>query len=44
MNYIITKNKDYFSTIGNYNFCDLKDLENLPEKIAIDTETTGLRK
>lgn len=41
MNYIITKNKQYFENIGNYNFCELKDMI-LPTKIAIDTETTGL--
>ena len=41
MNYIITKNKDFFNKIGNYNFCSLEDMI-LPEKIAVDTETTGL--
>ena len=44
MNYIITKNKNYFENIGNYNFCGLEELKKLPDKIAIDTETTGLRK
>ena len=41
MNYIITRNKEYFSNIGEYSFCDLEDMI-LPETIAIDTETTGL--
>lgn len=41
MNYIITKNKSFFHKIGKYNFCNLSDME-LPETIAIDTETTGL--
>ncbi|RPJ28034.1 MAG: hypothetical protein EHM25_10480 [Nitrosopumilales archaeon] len=42
MNYIITKHPEFFSKIGNYDFCELEDMI-LPEKIAIDTETTGLR-
>lgn len=42
MNYIITKNKDFFTNIGNYNYCNLEDMV-LPETIAIDTETTGLK-
>jgi len=41
MNYIITKNKEYFSKIGEYNFCNLENMV-LPNKIALDTETTGL--
>lgn len=41
MNYIITKNIKFFDKIGSYNFCDLSDMI-LPEKLAIDTETTGL--
>lgn len=41
MNYIITKNPDYFRRIGQYNYCNLEDMI-LPEKLAIDTETTGL--
>ena len=41
-NYIITKNKDYFKKIGKYNYCDLEQLDFLPEMIAVDTETTGL--
>jgi len=41
MNYIITKHPEFFSKIGEYNFCNLEDME-LPDKIAIDTETTGL--
>lgn len=42
MNYIITKNKWWFDKIGEYNFCDLDILKRLPDKIAIDTETTSL--
>lgn len=40
-NYIITKDKDFFKEIGNYNYCNLEDMI-LPDKLAIDTETTGL--
>lgn len=42
MNYIITKNPNYFKKIGNFHFCDLKDMI-LPEIIAFDSETTGLK-
>lgn len=41
MDYIITKHPEFFSKIGKYNFCSLEDMI-LPDKIAIDTETTGL--
>jgi len=41
MNYIITKNPDYFRNIGNYNYCNLEDMV-LTQKIAFDCETTGL--
>lgn len=41
MNYIISKRKDYFSLIGEYSFCELEDMV-LPNKVSIDTETTGL--
>jgi DNA polymerase I-like protein with 3'-5' exonuclease and polymerase domains len=41
MNYIVTKHPEFFSKIGKYNFCSLEDMI-LPDKIAIDTETTGL--
>ncbi len=41
MNYIITKNKQYFEKIGNYNYCSLEEMI-LPETLALDTETTGL--
>ena len=41
MNYILTKHPEFFDKIGKYNFCNLEDMV-LPEKIAIDTETTGL--
>lgn len=40
MEYIITKNREYFS-FGNYNFCELEDMK-LPETLAYDSETTGL--
>jgi len=40
-NYIITKDKEFFKNIGEYNYCNLEDMI-LPEKLAIDTETTGL--
>jgi DNA polymerase I-like protein with 3'-5' exonuclease and polymerase domains len=39
-NYIITKNAEYFSKIGEYLYCNLEDMI-LPDVIAIDTETTG---
>jgi DNA polymerase I len=49
MNYIITKHPEFFEKIlpvsirmGQVGFCDLNDMI-LPDKIAIDTETTGLR-
>ena len=42
MDYIITRNRAYFDKIGKYNYCDLQVLENLPQTIAFDTETTGL--
>lgn len=42
MNYIITKDKEFFKKIGDYNFCDIEELANLPEIIAFDSETTGL--
>lgn len=40
-NYIVTKNKEYFKKIGNYNYCELNELL-LNDIIAIDTETSGL--
>lgn len=42
MNYIITKRIPYFQEIGKYNYCDLTDLE-LPDKISLDSETSGLK-
>jgi DNA polymerase I-like protein with 3'-5' exonuclease and polymerase domains len=49
MNYIITKNPDFFRKIlsvsillGKIGFCGLEDMV-LPHEIAIDTETTGLQ-
>lgn len=41
MNYIITKDPDYFEKIGDYNFCSLEEMV-LKETLALDTETTGL--
>lgn len=41
MNYIITSRDYYFKLIGNYNYCTINEII-LPDKIAIDTETTGL--
>lgn len=42
MNYIITKRKDYFDKIGEYSYCDLRDMI-IPRKIAYDSETTSLK-
>jgi len=39
--WIITRNKPFFERIGNYNYCNLEDMV-LPDKIALDKETTGL--
>jgi ribonuclease D len=41
MNYIITKDRQVFEKVGNYNYCNLEDML-LPGKIAVDTETTYL--
>lgn len=41
MNYIITKNPQFFEKIGEYNFCNLEDMA-LPDQISVDSETTGL--
>jgi DNA polymerase I-like protein with 3'-5' exonuclease and polymerase domains len=41
MNYIITNNRDFFESIGQYNYCRLEDMV-LPKTIAVDTETTSL--
>ena len=41
MNYIVTRNKSFFEKIGDYNYYDLEKIK-LPDKIAVDTETTGL--
>lgn len=40
-NFIITKNKEFFKKIGDYNYCNLEEME-LPEVIAYDSETSGL--
>lgn len=42
MNYIITKHPEFFKGIGNYQFTKLENME-LPEMVAVDTETTGLK-
>jgi DNA polymerase I-like protein with 3'-5' exonuclease and polymerase domains len=42
MNYIITNNRDFFESIGQYNYCRLEDMV-LPSLIAVDTETTSLK-
>lgn len=42
MNYIITRHHKFFESIGNYSYCNLEELNSLPEKIAVDGETTGL--
>jgi DNA polymerase I len=41
MDFIITKRKDYFGLIGEYDFCTIDDIQ-LPNVVAVDTETTGL--
>ncbi len=41
MNYIITKHPEFFTNIGEYNFCSLEQMI-LPDTIAFDTETTSL--
>ena len=41
MNYIITKHPEFFTNIGEYNFCSLEQMI-LPNTIAFDTETTSL--
>jgi hypothetical protein len=42
MNYLITNNRDFFESIGDYNYCRLEDMV-LPKTIAVDTETTSLK-
>lgn len=42
MNYIVTKDRSYFTKIGEYEYCNLEDMI-LPDIIAIDTETSSLR-
>lgn len=41
MNFIVTKNPQFFKRIGDYNYCTLVDLK-LDITIAVDSETTGL--
>lgn len=43
MNYIVTRNPDFFRKIGNYNLKDIKDIKPFEGRIALDTETTGLK-
>lgn len=40
-NFIVTKNKRFFTKIGNYHYCKLEDII-LPDTIAVDLETLGL--
>jgi DNA polymerase I-like protein with 3'-5' exonuclease and polymerase domains len=40
-NYIITRNQSFFQNIGQYNYCNLSDMQ-LTDIIAVDTETTSL--
>lgn len=42
MDYIITRNKEFFSNIGEFNYCDLDHLSAIPNTIGFDTETTSL--
>lgn len=41
MNYIVTKNPDYYKSIGNYNYCLIEDVI-LPNVLSFDSETDGL--
>lgn len=41
MNYIVTKNPDYYKSIGNYNYCLIEDVI-LPNIVSFDSETDGL--
>ena len=41
MNFIITRSKDTFVKVGDFNYCELEDML-LPDTISVDTETTGL--
>lgn len=41
-NYIITKTPQFFSKIGEYNFCNLEDMI-LPSTVSLDSETTSLK-
>lgn len=43
MNYIVSRNRDFFSKIGDYNYCTIGEMaEKLTAGLAVDTETTGL--
>jgi len=42
MNYIVTKDRSYFTKIGEYEYCNLEDMI-LPDTIAVDSETTSLK-
>lgn len=46
MNYIVTRNPDFFRKIGEYHYCSLSELQQKLEGVkgvSIDSETTGLR-
>jgi DNA polymerase I-like protein with 3'-5' exonuclease and polymerase domains len=43
MNYIVTRNREFFQKIGNYNLLDIRDIKPFEGRIALDTETTGLK-
>ncbi len=40
--WIITKNPDYFKKIGDYNYCDISVLKDLPKTVCCDSETDSL--
>jgi DNA polymerase I-like protein with 3'-5' exonuclease and polymerase domains len=43
MNYIVTRNSEFFRHIGEYNYCSLEEMGKMLTKgIAVDSETTGL--
>lgn len=43
MNFLVTKNKEFFISIGQYNYCSLEEMGTMLTKgISVDSETTGL--
>ena len=43
MNYIVTRNQEFFKNIGQYNYCSLEEMgKMLTPGLAFDSETTGL--